>query len=78
MIFFIKYHIAFLISYFNRNKENNFILMYHKISLLKINKDIFAVSYEEFIKQILFLRYRYNVVNLNDINKKKKLFLNHF
>ena len=74
MIFFIKYHIAFLISYFNRNKENNFILMYHKISFLKINKDIFTVSHEDFVKQILFLKDRYNLVNLNDIDKKKIVF----
>ena len=74
MIFFIKYYIAFLISYFNRNKENNFILMYHKISFLKNNKDIFAVSYEDFVKQILFLKDRYNLVNLHDIDKKKNCF----
>ena len=74
MNFVIKYYTAFLLSFLSKSKSNNFILMYHKISVSDSNNDIFSVSFEKFIKQILFLKDHFNLVNLNDIDIKKNSF----
>tara|TARA_B100001093_G_C26809225_1_gene1006857 strand:+ start:1290 stop:2018 length:729 start_codon:yes stop_codon:yes gene_type:complete len=74
MIFIIKYYIAFLLSFFSKNKSNNFILMYHKIPPLNNNIDIFSVSLKSFTKQILFLKGHFNLVDLNEIDLKHNSF----
>tara|TARA_B100000886_G_scaffold292625_1_gene218520 strand:+ start:1123 stop:1851 length:729 start_codon:yes stop_codon:yes gene_type:complete len=74
MIFLIKYYTAFCLSFFRKKKSNNFILMYHKILISKIYNDIFAISFKSFTNQILFLKNRFNIVNLNYIDKKENSF----
>ena len=48
--------------------------MYHKISKVSINEDIFSVSYKKFTKQILFLKDHFNLVNLKDVDKNINCF----
>ena len=48
--------------------------MYHKILISKIYNDIFTISFKSFTNQILFLKDRFNLVNLNYIDKKENSF----
>lgn len=73
MIFKLKYYFGYLISFFFSNKNNNFILMYHDISLIEC-VDKFTVSLSNMCSQLLFLKDRYNLVEISLINKKSKSF----
>lgn len=49
------------------------VLLYHKVGKLKNDQDKLAVSPDNFLKQILYLKKKYKIIDLNELGKKINL-----